>query len=57
MNVKITYSHIIICSNGGWDLVAELSVCDLRELDRVLRDVRETNGILNSETSILLSPV
>ena len=44
-------------TNGAWDLVAELSVSDLREFDRVLRDVRETNGVLNSETSILLSTV
>lgn len=44
-------------TNGGWDLVAELSAVDLREFDRVLRDVRETEGVLNSETSILLSTV
>lgn len=44
-------------TNGGWDLVAELSAADLREFDRVLRDVRETEGVLNSETSILLSTV
>lgn len=44
-------------TNGGWDLVAELSVSNLREFDRVLRDVRETDGVLNSETSILLSTV
>lgn len=44
-------------TNGSWDLVAELSASDLREFDRVLRDVRETQGVLNSETSILLSTV
>ncbi len=44
-------------TNGGWDLVAELSATNLSEFDRVLRDVRETNGVLNSETSILLSTV
>ncbi|MFC3122736.1 Lrp/AsnC family transcriptional regulator [Agaribacter flavus] len=44
-------------TNGNWDLVIELSATDLQAFDRVLRDVRETDAILNSETSILLSSV
>ena len=44
-------------TNGGWDLVAELVAPDLREFDRVLREVRLIDGVLNSETSLLLSSV
>jgi DNA-binding Lrp family transcriptional regulator len=44
-------------TNGSWDLVAEIHISGLSELDRVLRDVRMIDGILNSETSILLSSV
>ena len=42
-------------THGAWDLVAELQTTSLGEFDRVLRRVREVEGILNSETSILLS--
>ena len=42
-------------TNGAWDLVAELQTTSLGEFDRILRRVREVEGILNSETSILLS--
>jgi DNA-binding Lrp family transcriptional regulator len=42
-------------TNGTWDLVAELQTTSLGEFDRVLRRVREVDGILNSETSLLLS--
>lgn len=44
-------------TNGNWDLVAEMSATTLSEFDRVLREVREIDGILNSETSILLSSI
>ncbi|WP_372763214.1 Lrp/AsnC family transcriptional regulator [Pseudoalteromonas sp.] len=42
-------------TNGAWDLVAEIQAANLSEFDGVLRQVREIDGILNSETSILLS--
>ena len=42
-------------TNGAWDLVAEINTPTLREFDEVLRQVREVQGILNSETSVLLS--
>lgn len=42
-------------TNGAWDLIAELHTSSLSEFDAVLRRVREVEGILNSETSILLS--
>jgi len=42
-------------TNGKWDLIAELQASDLMDFDRVLRMVREIEGVLNSETSILLT--
>ncbi len=44
-------------TNGAWDLVAEVQTASLSDFDRVLREVRMVDGILNSETSILLSSV
>lgn len=44
-------------TNGAWDLVAEIATADLNDFDRVLREVRMIDGVLNSETSILLSTV
>ena len=42
-------------TNGAWDLIAEINTPTLSEFDEVLRQVREVEGILNSETSVLLS--
>jgi len=47
--------HTLHTTNGGWDLVAEIRVESLADLDRVLREVRMIDGVLNSETSLLLS--
>ena len=44
-------------TNGAWDLIAEIQTSNLQELDLVLREVRAIDGVLNSETSILLSSV
>lgn len=44
-------------TNGAWDLVAEIQTSNLQEFDLVLREVRAIEGVLNSETSILLSTV
>jgi DNA-binding Lrp family transcriptional regulator len=44
-------------TNGSWDLVAHLHASSLADFDRVLRDVRAIAGVLNSETSLLLSSV
>ncbi|SEQ74477.1 DNA-binding transcriptional regulator, Lrp family [Faunimonas pinastri] len=49
--------HSLHTTNGAWDLVAELRASSLQDFDRVLREVRMIDGILNSETSILLSSV
>ena len=44
-------------TNGNWDLVAEIQASSLPDFDRVLRIVRTIDGVLNSQTSILLSSV
>ncbi|GMA28635.1 Lrp/AsnC family transcriptional regulator [Arenivirga flava] len=44
-------------TNGAWDLVAELHVDTLAEFDRVLGRIRGVDGVINSETSLLLSSV
>jgi len=47
--------HKLHTTNGAWDLVAEIQTSSLAEFDRVLRSIRAIDGVLNSETSILLS--
>ena len=49
--------HALHTTNGAWDLVAEIRAADLADFDRVLREVRNVDGILNTETSLLLSSV
>lgn len=44
-------------TNGGWDLVAELRTETLGDFDRVLGRIRSIEGVVNSETSLLLSSV
>ena len=42
-------------TSGSWDLIAMIEVESLAEFDRVLRQVREVRGVLNSQTSLLLN--
>lgn len=42
-------------TNGRWDLIVELSAQSLPELDRVLNRIRDMDGIMTSETNLLLS--
>ena len=49
--------HALHTTNGGWDLVAELHTSTLGEFDRLLGQIRSIDGVLNSETSLLLSSV
>lgn len=44
-------------TNGGWDLVAEIRTETLADFDRVLGRIRRIEGVVNSETSLLLSSV
>ncbi|SFQ78596.1 Lrp/AsnC family transcriptional regulator [Donghicola eburneus] len=47
----------IYATNGAWDLVVEIRTDNLADFDRVLREVREVPGVLNSQSSILLTSV
>ena len=49
--------HSLHATNGTWDLIAEIRTDSLADFDRVLREARTIDGVLNSETSILLSSV
>lgn len=51
---EITALHT---TNGAWDLVAEISCADLSQFDALLTRLRGVKGIMNSETSLLLSSV
>ena len=42
-------------TNGKWDLVAELGAQSLQELDEVLVAIRKLDGIVTSETNLLLT--
>ena len=45
----------IYTTNGKWDLVVEIETESLEEFDTVLREMRALEGIITSETSLLLS--
>lgn len=53
----LTELQVLHTTSGKWDLIAEVLVENLTDFDRVLREVRVIDGVLNSETSILLSSV
>ncbi len=42
-------------TNGRWDIIVEIGAPTLEELDRVLSQIRRMDGIVSSETSLLLS--
>ena len=44
-------------TNGKWDLVADIRTSSLLEFDQVLKIVREIEGVLSSETSLLLNTI
>lgn len=44
-------------TNGGWDLVAEIRTATLGDFDALLARIRRIEGVINSETSLLLSSV
>lgn len=44
-------------TNGSWDLVVGIRAQSLADFDRVLREIRMIDGVLNSETSLLLSSI
>ena len=42
-------------TNGSWDLIAEIGTATLVELDEILFHIRRMEGIIRSETNLLLS--
>lgn len=42
-------------TNGRWDLIVELAAQSLAELDQVLSRIRAFEGVMASETNLLLS--
>ncbi len=46
--------HALHSTNGAWDLVAELRTASLEDFDRVMGRIRSIDGVVNSETSLLL---
>ncbi len=42
-------------TNGRWDLIVELGTQTLVELDEVLHRIRNIDGVMTSETNLLLS--
>lgn len=52
---KIPEVTTIYSTNGAWDLVVEISTDSLVRFDRILREIREVPGVLNSESCLLLS--
>jgi DNA-binding Lrp family transcriptional regulator len=42
-------------TNGRWDLIAEIGTATLPELDEVMFRVRDIDGVVTSETNLLLS--
>ncbi len=47
--------HGLHSTNGRWDIVVEIEVPSLEAFDHLLREIRQIDGISNSETSILLA--
>jgi DNA-binding Lrp family transcriptional regulator len=42
-------------TNGKWDLIVEIGTQTLEDLDAVLARVRRIDGVMTSETSLLLA--
>lgn len=42
-------------TNGKWDLIAEIGTDTLEALDKVLFDIRRFDGVVRSETNLLLA--
>ncbi len=42
-------------TNGRWDVIAELGTTSLESIDAVISQIRKFDGVVSSETSLLLS--
>ena len=47
--------HAVHSTNGKWDLIAELGATTLTELDEVIFRIRNIEGVMTSETNLLLT--
>jgi len=54
---RIPEVSTVYATNGSWDLVVEIKTDSLVNFDRVLREIREVPGVLNSESCLLLAHV
>lgn len=50
-------SHVVAVhsTNGKWDMIVELATRSLLELDEAIYRIREIDGVVGSETNLLLS--
>ena len=42
-------------TNGRWDMIVEIGTATLEDLDRALATIRRFDGVVSSETNLLLS--
>tara|TARA_R110001583_G_scaffold169768_1_gene322749 strand:+ start:148247 stop:148690 length:444 start_codon:yes stop_codon:yes gene_type:complete len=54
---RIPEVSTVYATNGSWDLVVEIKTDSLVNFDRVLREIRDVPGVLNSESCLLLAHV
>ena len=54
---RIPEISTVYATNGAWDLVAEIKTDSLANFDRVLREIRDIPGVVNSQSCLLLAPV
>lgn len=47
----------VYATNGAWDLVVDIRTDTLVNFDRILREIREVPGVVNSESCLLLAHV
>ena len=47
--------HTLHTTNGRWDLIAEVGVDSVEALDQAISRIRRIEGIVRTETSLLLS--
>jgi len=51
----MTEVRAIHTTNGQWDLVLDIATADLEAFDTVLKQIRQIDGITNTETNLLLT--
>lgn len=47
--------QMIHSTNGRWDLILELGTDTLEQLDHVIAEIRRMDGVMTSETNLILS--